>query len=118
MDWVRLPKRLAIYYRDSFDCVWCRGVFPLDELGYGLTLDHVNPDRGHTPDNLVTCCGPCNSSKKALTLDEWYAKLVDQGVNTRRLKERIRRLTRKPLNMDAGWWLASIRRPKTHRKKP
>jgi len=114
MDWVRLPKRLAIYHRDSFDCVWCRMVFPLDPLGYGLTLDHVDPARGHSPDNLVTCCGPCNSSKKALTLVEWYQRLADEGVNVRRLKERVRRHTRRQLNMDAGRWLASLRRPNTH----
>jgi hypothetical protein len=117
MDWVRLPKRLAIYHRDSFDCVWCRGVFPLDPLGYGLTLDHVDPQEGHTPSNLVTCCASCNSSKKALTIDEWYRRLAEDGYNIRRLKERVRRLTRKSLNMHAGRWLASLRRPSYRKVK-
>jgi len=111
MDWVRLPKRMSVYFRDSFDCVWCRGVFPLDHLGYGLTLDHVDPTQGHDAANLVTCCGPCNSAKKDLSPDEWYKRLAERGYNTRRIKERVARLTRKTLNLHAGAWLASLRRP-------
>ena len=112
MDWVRLPKRMALYFRDSFDCVWCRGVFPINELGYGLTLDHVDPEQGNGPSNLVTCCLICNSAKKDLSLVEWYARLAERGFNPRRIKERIERLTRKSLNLEAGRWLASLRRPK------
>lgn len=112
MDWIRLPKRLAIYFRDSFDCVWCRGVFPLDEKGYGLTLDHVDPEHGNGPSNLVTCCLSCNSAKKDLSPAEWYGRLAEDGYNVRRIKERVARLTRKTLNLDAGKYLASLRRPK------
>jgi hypothetical protein len=112
MDWVRLPKRMALYFRDSFDCVWCRGVFPICTKGYGLTLDHVDPTKGNTPDNLVTCCGSCNSSKKDLSPTDWYRTLTERGYNVRRIKERVTRLTSKKLNLDAGRWLASLRRPK------
>jgi hypothetical protein len=102
---------MAIYFRDSFDCVWCRCVFPIDPLGYGLTVDHIDPSRGHELSNLVTCCGPCNSAKKVLTPDEWYERLEERGYNIRRVKERVARQTRKPLNMHAGNWLAGLRRP-------
>ena len=111
MDWVRLPKRMALYYRDSFDCVWCRGVFPLNHYGYGLSLDHLDPAKGHVSTNLVTCCISCNSARKDLSLDQWYKCLAEHGYSTRRLKERVKRLTQKRLNMFAGEWLASLRRP-------
>lgn len=112
MDWIRLPKRLSIYLRDSFDCVWCRGVFPIDEFGYGLSLDHVDPQQGNHPSNLVTSCLSCNSAKKGLSPTAWYKRLKEDGYNTRRIKERVARLTRKTLNLAAGKWLASRRRPK------
>jgi hypothetical protein len=111
MDWVRLPKRLAIYYRDSFDCVWCRNVFPIDTLGYGLTLDHLNSKKDNTSENLVTCCPHCNSSRKNLSLDEWYQYLAKKGYNVHHIKARIQRLIRKPINIQAGRYLASLRRP-------
>jgi len=62
--WIRPEKRLAIYVRDGFDCVYCRGVFP---LGTDLTLDHITPrSRGGSNDasNLVTCCFSCNSARQ------------------------------------------------------
>ena len=33
-------------------------------------LDRVDNDRGYTLENTVACCGPCNSSKKAVTLQQ------------------------------------------------
>ena len=111
MDWVRLPKRMSIYFRDSFDCVWCRSVFPIDTLGYGLTLDHLDPEKGNEASNLVTCCGPCNSARKELSQIEWCDRLKKRGHNTRSIMKRIKRQTRKSLNMHAGQWLASLRRP-------
>ena len=62
--WIRPEKRMAIYIRDGFDCVYCRGVFP---LGTDLTLDHITPrSLGGSTDasNLVTCCLSCNSSRQ------------------------------------------------------
>lgn len=65
--WIRRSTRLAIYHRDAFDCVLCRQVFPLDPFGRGLTLDHVIPRSAggsDRPDNLVTACWTCNSSRQ------------------------------------------------------
>lgn len=103
---------MAIYSRDSFDCVWCRGIFPLDYKGYGLTLDHIEPTSGHAPENLVTCCLPCNSAKKDAPLVAWYRSLAAKGYNVKSIKERVSRLTQRPLDLDAGKQLAAIRRPK------
>lgn len=110
MDWVRLPKRMAIYFRDGFDCVWCRGVFPIDTRGYGLTLDHLD-GVSNDPKNLVTCCGPCNSARKELTQQQWYERLGERGFHVRSVKNRVKRQIRKPINLHAGKWLASLRRP-------
>jgi len=111
MDWIRLPLRFAIYYRDEFDCVWCRQVFPLDPLGYGLTLDHIDPEKGNDVSNLVTCCKTCNSIKQDMNLRQWYKYLVEQGHNLRHVQDRVRKTTKKDINLDVGKWLAAIRRP-------
>ena len=65
--WIRPEKRLAIYLRDEFRCVYClrdmHGVQPQN-----ITLDHLNPrsNGGHNHErNLVTCCRWCNSEKQA-----------------------------------------------------
>jgi hypothetical protein len=111
MDWLRLPKRMAIYHRDLFDCVWCKGVFPIDPLGYGLTLDHLDPTKGHSIDNLITCCRSCNASKRDTPLKEWYKHLAAQGHNVRYIRRRVQNQISKPINLDIGKVLAYARRP-------
>ena len=59
--------REHVYQRDGYQCVYC-GATDL------LSLDHIIPlSRGgsNTPENLATCCKPCNSSKGARTPEEW-----------------------------------------------
>ncbi len=105
-SFVRKSLRFAIYARDNFDCVYCRGIFPPDYSGHGLTLDHVKP-RYHggasTADNLVTACTRCNSSKQA--------HMESQGlfrIKGRRESDRVRRQLRKPINRELGLWLARM----------
>jgi uncharacterized protein YdaU (DUF1376 family) len=60
--------RDIVLNRDQHRCVYC-GVSDV-----ALQLDHVLPrSRGgsDTPDNLVACCKPCNTSKGAKTPEEW-----------------------------------------------
>lgn len=64
--WIRPEKRLAIYLRDSFRCVYCcadlHGADPRD-----VTLDHVvaKVDGGsNSENNLVTACRACNCSRQ------------------------------------------------------
>ena len=111
MDWVRLSLRMAIYFRDQFDCIWCRQVFPIDPLGYNLTLDHLDSAGGHRVENLVTSCKSCNSAKRDLSLRDWYQHLKEQGYDVRRVQDRVRRAVRAPINLDMGKCLAAIRRP-------
>lgn len=61
--WIRPEKRLAIYHRDGFTCVYC-GASARDVT---LSLDHLKPrSQGGTNDatNLVTACLPCNSKRQ------------------------------------------------------
>lgn len=108
MDWIRLHKRMAIYLRDGFDCVWCRCVFPLPEHGHGLSLDHLEGE-AHTPANLVTCCLPCNSERQDMLLEDWLAVLERRGHDVR---DRLREVLARPLDMAEGLRLARKRRPR------
>ena len=75
MNWIRQEKRLAIYSRDNFSCVYC------GESGK-LTLDHVVPVasggcNSHT--NLVTSCLTCNSSKGKKSIKA-FAKVAAKKI--------------------------------------
>ncbi len=65
-QWIRPARRLAIYLRDDFRCVYCER--DLRDVGErGITLEHVIPrSKGgsNRDDNLVTSCLPCNSSRQ------------------------------------------------------
>jgi hypothetical protein len=70
--WIRKAKRLRIYARDGYRCVWCLAlVAPPAGLGSRrrprlATLDHVLPrTRGGSNhhSNLVTCCAACNEAR-------------------------------------------------------
>ena len=57
--WIRGDKRLAIYLRDGFACIYC-------EKSHDLSLDHVVPwSLGglNTENNLITSCRRCNSTR-------------------------------------------------------
>ena len=91
--WIRVEKRLALYIRDGFGCVYCgrdlRGAVPSD-----VTLDHLLPRSvGGTNDasNLVTACRRCNSSRQ----DRPWVDYATGGA-----RDRIEQLRHSPLNMD------------------
>lgn len=96
--WIRPEKRLAIYHRDDFTCLYClRG--ELD--GVLLTLDHVTPrfDGGsNEADNLVTACLTCNSTHRGL------------GPLSLATRARISLATAKPLDMKRGKYLRAERK--------
>ena len=63
--WIRPEKRLAIYLRDGFTCVYCEknlhGAAPQD-----ITLDHVLPRSmggSNESSNLITACKRCNCAR-------------------------------------------------------
>ncbi len=63
--WIRTEKRLAIYLRDRFRCVYC-GRDLHDAPPADLSLDHlecrVSGGHNHEP-NLVTACRSCYCSR-------------------------------------------------------
>ena len=69
---VRLSRR-EIFARDKYTCQYC------GRQTHDLTLDHVVPRHrggGHTWDNLVAACKPCNHRKGGKSVDEARFKLV------------------------------------------
>lgn len=75
--WIRRNRRLAIYCRDGYRCVWCGTPVslhngPAQDGGgpYELaTLDHVRPREysgSNKTENLVTCCAACNAKRRHL----------------------------------------------------
>lgn len=55
-------RRLAIFQRDEYRCVYCGRQLPVAQL----TVDHIQPrvKRGdNSPGNLVTACQQCNGEK-------------------------------------------------------
>lgn len=88
--WIRKDKRLAIYLRDGMACVYCGET--AEESKHPMTLDHVLAcELGGTnkESNLVTCCLSCNSSKRHLTLADWFTVLEARGVETADLAAKI-----------------------------
>lgn len=90
--WIRVEKRLALYVRDGFACVYCgrdlRNAAPAD-----VTLDHLLPRcSGGSNDatNLVTACRACNSSRQ----DKPWASYATGGA-----VDRIEQLRHAPLNI-------------------
>ena len=79
-NWIRKPKRLAIYMRDHFRCVYCYRDLSRAKPKQ-VTLDHILPvELGGTNEetNLVTCCESCNSRKQAKPLEVWLRDNVGE----------------------------------------
>jgi 5-methylcytosine-specific restriction endonuclease McrA len=72
-------KRLRIFERDAYRCVYCGVQFPAEEL----TVDHVEPRvRGgdRSDGNLVTACRACNTLKAHRRLSDFLlAEKVARG---------------------------------------
>ena len=74
------PRRLRIFRRDAFRCVYCGNPFPEREL----TLDHVQPrvkGGDHSDGNLVTCCKSCNELKAGEAAWSFLAKDPERREN-------------------------------------
>ncbi len=91
-QWIRREKRLALYLRDEFTCLYCgrnlKTAAPAD-----ITLDHLLPRHfGGTndPTNLVTACRSCNCSRQ----DRPWVDFAPGGA-----RERIEQRRQEPLNL-------------------
>lgn len=110
-NWIRKAKRIAIYLRDGWCCVWC-GHKGGTHRYPGLSLDHLIPRgaRGGTNHqrNLVTACLYCNRQKAGLTLKAWADRLGPDGdVQILRVVERARK---EPLDMERAKKIVEKRR--------
>ena len=92
--WIRPEKRLAIYLRDEFHCVYC-GRDLHHAAPEEVNLDHVKPrSKGGSNEasNLVTACKSCNCSRG----DKALAKWADEPTR-RAVRRQTRRSIRNPL---------------------
>jgi hypothetical protein len=104
--WIRPEKRLSIYSRDGFACVYCASE---DRL----SLDHLQPrELGGTHDatNLVTACVSCNSARQDLPMRAWLQVLRDGGTDTDGMAVKIRKLSNTTLNLAEGKRLLAARK--------
>jgi hypothetical protein len=86
--WIRLSTRLAIYARDEFRCLACDLEGSWQKQGRrgwhsmrpsALSLDHVISKLAggsNRPDNLVTLCVGCNSSRQESLFVDWRPDLM------------------------------------------
>lgn len=77
-DWIRKERRLGIYIRDNFKCVWCNHkiVNPME-----ITLDHLTPrsKKGtNNNSNLATSCRTCNSKRGNKPIGD-FATVISSG---------------------------------------
>jgi 5-methylcytosine-specific restriction endonuclease McrA len=89
--WIRPVKRLAIYLRDGYRCLYCnvdlRGADPRE-----VNLDHVvakSEGGSNHESNLVTTCRSCNCSRQDKPLSEFCStevRRVIRRVTSRQLK--------------------------------
>jgi len=97
-QWIRTDKRLAIYLRDRFTCLYClrdlHGADPQD-----ITLDHVqcqSDGGGNHESNLVTSCRSCNCSRQDKPLNRFTGKETRDHIrrNTARKLTSYRKLAK------------------------
>jgi 5-methylcytosine-specific restriction endonuclease McrA len=97
-SWIRNDKRLAIYLRDRFTCVYCLTDLH-DSKPFDITLDHVKcrEKGGHNHEsNLITACRSCNSSRQDKPLTRFAGPETIKHIrrNTRRSLKKYRILAK------------------------
>jgi len=103
--WIRREKRLAIYLRDQFRCVYCNRNLAKVKAKLRV-LDHVIPvTKGGTnhESNLATCCSRCNNQKGDRVGGEFlfvkYRTDLDKFI---KFNDRLNQLLKTPINRELG----------------
>jgi 5-methylcytosine-specific restriction endonuclease McrA len=84
--WIRPEKRLAIYLRDGFECIYCTKDLMVTKPNE-ITLDHVvarNNGGGNETTNLVTACNNCNSSRQDTLVEKYASKEALERIEVKR----------------------------------
>jgi hypothetical protein len=63
----------AVLERESWRCRWCRV-----SLGSAYTLDRLDNCHGHSRENCVAACSPCNCARSAAPVRLWRQQTLDQ----------------------------------------
>jgi len=106
-QWIRADKRLAIYLRDRFTCLYCcRDLHDADPTD--VTLDHIRcqSDGGSNHEsNLVTACRSCNCARQDKPLARFAGPETRAHVrrNTRRNLRPYRKLAKAILAGECGF---------------
>jgi 5-methylcytosine-specific restriction endonuclease McrA len=104
MNWLRKDKRIAIYMRDKWQCVYCNSHDT-------LSLDHIQPvSKGGSnhETNLITACLACNSARGNIPLCAFTNKGVRQYIHKQKRKK-LKRHAAKDLLAAAESFLAVVR---------
>jgi len=106
-QWIRADKRLAIYLRDRFTCLYCcRDLHDADPAD--VTLDHLRcqSDGGSNHEsNLVTACRACNCARQDKPLARFAGPETRAHVrrNTRRNLRPYRKLAKAIISGECGF---------------
>lgn len=94
--WITPQRRLAIYLRDNFQCIYCGKTV----LTVTLSLDHIvarsTGKNDHSSGNLITCCMLCNSERNNTEIETFLS--VKHGKNSHKVAARIAELTSKDMS--------------------
>jgi 5-methylcytosine-specific restriction endonuclease McrA len=104
--WITPKRRLALYLRDSFCCVYClRDLHSADPRD--VTLDHLKARAdggGNESQNCVTACRSCNSSRRDQPLVRFASPAARAHIrrNVRRAMPRYLRLAQALIDGTTG----------------
>lgn len=107
--WIKKDRRLAIYLRDRFTCIYCLKDLH-DAKPFDISLDHVKPHTGdekpnHHESNLVTACRSCNCSRGDKPLARFCGPETRKHIkrNTKRSLAPYRSLAKALLSGETGF---------------
>jgi 5-methylcytosine-specific restriction endonuclease McrA len=106
-QWIRADKRLAIYLRDRFTCIYCLRDLH-DAAPTDITLDHLTcqSDGGSNHEsNLITACRSCNCSRQDKPLNRFCGAETRKHIkrNTSRSLTKYRTLAKALISGEVGF---------------
>lgn len=92
-NWITPKKRLAIYLRDGFTCLYCDtdlAKLYLSQWQRDITLDHLIPEsKGglNIATNLVTACRSCNSARQDKPISVFATEEAKKKISRHRQRK-------------------------------